>query len=66
MAIKLVDVVRRRTELGSAGNPGDAVLKICAELMAHELSWAPQKVEDELAFTKDMYLTTNKQSGKEI
>lgn len=59
MAIKLADVVRRRTELGSAGNPGDAALKICAELMAVELSWAPQKIEDEIAYTKDMYLTTN-------
>jgi glycerol-3-phosphate dehydrogenase len=39
MAQTLGDVVLRRTELGSAGHPGNAVALVCAEIMATELGW---------------------------
>jgi len=41
MAEKLRDVIFRRTELGTAGYPGDACFKICAEIMGTELGWDP-------------------------
>ncbi|MBE9126152.1 MULTISPECIES: glycerol-3-phosphate dehydrogenase/oxidase [unclassified Coleofasciculus] len=48
MAQKLSDVVLRRTELGTAGLPGNEVLKICAETMGAEVGWSSAKVEQEL------------------
>lgn len=49
MAQKLADVVFRRTELGSAGNPGEKALKNCADVMAKELNWNEEKTQTELA-----------------
>ncbi|NEP09154.1 MAG: glycerol-3-phosphate dehydrogenase/oxidase [Symploca sp. SIO2C1] len=48
MAKKLTDVVFRRTELGSAGHPGDEVLNICAQTMGAELGWSLPRIEQEL------------------
>ncbi len=56
MAVTLADVVRRRTELGSAGDPGDAALKGCARLMAAELGWDDPRVAEEIAATHSIYL----------
>ena len=47
MAQKLSDVVLRRTELGTAGHPGDDVLAICAQTMGAELGWSLTKLEQE-------------------
>lgn len=55
MAIKLSDVVRRRTELGTAGCPEDAVLRVCADLVGHELGWDEQKRQAEIEETKQIY-----------
>jgi glycerol-3-phosphate dehydrogenase len=49
MAQKLSDVVFRRTELGTAGHPGEEALRTCAVLMAAEMGWSPQRVNQELA-----------------
>ena len=49
MAQRLTDVVLRRTELGAAGYPGDAVVRRCAEWMAAELGWSQIRAESELA-----------------
>lgn len=49
MALKLADVVFRRTELGSAGNPGVAALMECAAVMADELGWDEATTQRELA-----------------
>ena len=38
-AIHLDDVVMRRTELGTLGDPGEAAVQACAEWMAGELGW---------------------------
>lgn len=48
MAVNLSDVVFRRTDLGTAGNPGEEVLKACARLVAKELNWDDNKYNDEL------------------
>jgi glycerol-3-phosphate dehydrogenase len=67
MAIRLADVIRRRTELGSAGYPGDEALTTCAKLMAGELGWTPQKIDDEIVYAKDLYTITKtrvKEKGK--
>jgi glycerol-3-phosphate dehydrogenase len=48
MAAKLSDCVFRRTDLGTAGDPGPSALRACAELMAGELGWSRDRVESEL------------------
>lgn len=48
MAQTLSDVVFRRTELGSAGSPGYALLRFCAEVMAAELGWSSDILAQEL------------------
>jgi glycerol-3-phosphate dehydrogenase len=48
MALKLTDVVFRRTELGSAGNPGRRALEQCAELVAAELDWSEERTAAEI------------------
>ena len=49
MAVHLEDVVFRRTELGTAGSPGDEALRECARLMANELGWTDERSNKELA-----------------
>jgi len=48
MAYKLSDIVYRRTELGTAGYPGDACLRTCAEIIAAEWGWSKEKNKDNL------------------
>jgi glycerol-3-phosphate dehydrogenase len=48
MAQKLADVVFRRTDLGTAGYPGEVALRQCAELMAFELGWPQARLREEL------------------
>jgi glycerol-3-phosphate dehydrogenase len=49
MAVKLADCVFRRTELGTAGDPGSEALETCAELMGRELGWSADRIASELA-----------------
>jgi len=49
MAVKLADCVFRRTELGTAGDPGSEALETCAELMGRELGWSADRIGSELA-----------------
>jgi glycerol-3-phosphate dehydrogenase len=42
-AVKLDDVVRRRTPLGSAGDPGRRALERAAEIMAATLGWSAER-----------------------
>ncbi|MCL4708542.1 glycerol-3-phosphate dehydrogenase/oxidase [bacterium] len=60
MAQKLVDVVMRRTELGTAGNPGEPALQRCADLMAAELGWSDQKKKEEIAEMKRVFAVAQK------
>jgi len=59
MAQKLVDVIRRRTELGSAGYPGDAAVQASAALMAAELGWKAEKTQQEIHDVQAIYTTVN-------
>jgi len=55
MAVHLSDVILRRTEAGSAGQPDDTALLAAAELMARELDWSTERIESEIADTKSVY-----------
>lgn len=57
MAQKLSDVIRRRTELGSAGYPGDGAVQACAAIMAAELGWEAAKIQNEIREVKAVYST---------
>ena len=48
MAQALGDCIFRRTDIGTAGNPGQATLRECAQLMARELGWSATRQEREL------------------
>lgn len=48
-AVRLGDVVFRRTDLGTAGDPGDEAITECCELMASELGWSDDRRQRELA-----------------
>lgn len=51
MAVRLEDVVFRRSDLGTAGHPGAVAVAACAGLMAAELGWSPARASEELART---------------
>jgi glycerol-3-phosphate dehydrogenase len=48
MAVRLGDVVFRRTDLGSAGHPGLASIEAAANLMARELGWTATETQQEV------------------
>ena len=51
-ARKLEDVVLRRTDLGTQGQPSRAALEACADLMAKELGWDSARRNREIAETE--------------
>jgi len=55
MALTLEDVVVRRTGLGAAGYPGDAVVRACAVLLQQELGWDAERTEQEVAAVHRFY-----------
>jgi glycerol-3-phosphate dehydrogenase len=55
MAGTLVDCVFSRTELGTAGDPGDDALAACAGVAARELGWGPERTETELAAVRSRF-----------
>ena len=57
MAIKLQDVIFRRTELGTGKNPRIPDVEECAALMSSELGWNIQKKEDEIREVLDVFST---------
>ena len=61
MAQKLSDVVFRRTDLGTAGHPGNNALNTCTQIMAHELGWNERQMKKELdeVITTFQYLRNN-------
>jgi glycerol-3-phosphate dehydrogenase len=58
MAMRLADVVFRRTDVGHTGYPGRAALKTCAETMAREMGWNENRVESEIAETERLFPAT--------
>ena len=55
MAGTLVDCVFSRTELGTAGDPGEDALASCAAVAARELGWGPERTEAELAAVRSRF-----------
>jgi glycerol-3-phosphate dehydrogenase len=55
MARTLVDVVARRTMLGTAGHPGKAIARTCAEILSRELRWDAARVSAELDALRAFY-----------
>jgi glycerol-3-phosphate dehydrogenase len=49
LAVKLGDVIFRRTDLGTGRHPGEPVVRTCAELMAAELEWSADRRSREIA-----------------
>lgn len=58
MAVKLTDVIQRRTELGAAGLPDETSLQICADIMAAELGWNRARREQEICDVISAYPLT--------
>jgi glycerol-3-phosphate dehydrogenase len=52
MAVKLSDIVVRRTGLGSAGLPTREAIDACARIAAAELRWDAARVAEEIAETQ--------------
>ncbi|MEW6001523.1 MAG: glycerol-3-phosphate dehydrogenase/oxidase [Nitrospirota bacterium] len=56
MALKLSDVVLRRTDLGSAGNPGKKALREAAKIMAEALGWNEERIDKEIEEVTAVYI----------
>ena len=56
MAQKLSDVVLRRTDLGTAVNPGEVALKEAAKIMAAELGWDEARMKREIEEVQQIYM----------
>jgi glycerol-3-phosphate dehydrogenase len=52
MAVRMSDVVMRRTGLGTNGHPGATALDEMQELLARELGWSAKRVGEERALTE--------------
>ncbi len=55
MALKLSDVIFRRTESGTLGNLGNDFLQSCAAIMANELGWDSEKTKTEINEVKKIF-----------
>jgi glycerol-3-phosphate dehydrogenase len=55
MVVTLADVVLRRTPLGALGFPGDAALASAAAVVAAELGWSPERVQQEIIEVRKCY-----------
>ena len=55
MALKLSDVILRRTGLGSAGKPDEDIVQLCAEIMAAELDWGESRKNKEINGVSAVY-----------
>lgn len=55
MAVSLTDVVRRRTEAGTAGLPDPATRSAIAQAVARELGWSERREAEELVALCSLY-----------
>jgi glycerol-3-phosphate dehydrogenase len=55
MAIRLDDVVFRRTGLGTVGHPGSSCLRRCADIMKGRLGWPADRVDEEIRRTERLF-----------
>jgi glycerol-3-phosphate dehydrogenase len=56
MAMRLSDIVLRRTGLGSKGHPGGKVIRACASLAAAELGWSRERKAREIAEVEERFI----------
>lgn len=62
MALTLRDVILRRTGLGTIGNPGEACLRRCAEIMGPRLGWTASRLDDEVRRTLTRFVISGQQT----
>ncbi len=55
MAVRLTDIVVRRTGLGSAAAPPGDAIAACARIAAAELGWDPARIAEEIAAVGEVY-----------
>lgn len=55
MAVRLSDVVVRRTGLGAAGHPGREAIVACGRIAARELGWNAEREAEEIAAVDRVY-----------
>jgi glycerol-3-phosphate dehydrogenase len=48
MVHKLSDIIFRRTDLGTGGHPGDEVIRECADILALNKGWSPERMQTEI------------------
>lgn len=58
-ALKLADVIFRRTDLATGQHPGKESLRICAQLMAAELGWSTDQIGKEIAEVEGIFPSLN-------
>jgi glycerol-3-phosphate dehydrogenase len=54
-AERLADVILRRTDLGTAGWPGDEVVEACGGILAGLLGWDARRLRAEIAAVREHY-----------
>ncbi len=57
MAQNLSDIILRRTDLGTAGHPGEDALKMCAHIMSIELGWSQERIKDEIEKVESSFMS---------
>jgi glycerol-3-phosphate dehydrogenase len=62
MAQKLTDIVLRRTDLGTAGHPGNEQLWHCARVMGEKLGWDQTRIRQEVDEVTALFPTHMEQS----
>jgi glycerol-3-phosphate dehydrogenase len=55
MAVRLTDIVTRRTGLGSANRPSPQAVATCARIAAAELGWDDSRIAEEVAAVDRIY-----------
>ena len=56
MAVRLTDIIVRRTELGSAGRPPDEAVQAAAHIAEAELGWSEERTADEIKEVESFYV----------
>lgn len=59
MALRLSDIVFRRTDLATGGHPGPAALQEAAALAARELGWDDARRREEIAHVESRFIVGN-------
>ena len=56
MAVRLTDIILRRTTCGSAGHPGGDVIRAAASIAAGELGWDQERAAEEIESVERFYV----------